>query len=263
MAIDPDGKDVYLIIWFTKSGDIGHVGIAVDNYKKVEEKVMVNGIEVTNVKYVKDGTVTFYDFAPSEATNDVNDFDKNIRGYLSSLSNISVEEIKSDGGSFGLKDFFDVGGEQDSPADGLIQLYTSVSKDNIIKRNLEEQFDKQGEFINEESDEIFEFFYNGVNANCTGFVICPITDISTDFDEITALEHIKHDGGKLGSMGGVIEIPAMDITTETPNRLFQQLKKLVEQNPELGKVIRDAGGSRKPLIDALTNDRIKDKTPNN
>jgi RHS repeat-associated protein len=33
-VIDPDGKDVYLIIWATHDGNIGHAGIAIENYNK-------------------------------------------------------------------------------------------------------------------------------------------------------------------------------------------------------------------------------------
>src|SRR3984893_5700991 len=36
--IDPKGEDVYLIVWGTHDGEIGHSGIAVDNYKTEKYK---------------------------------------------------------------------------------------------------------------------------------------------------------------------------------------------------------------------------------
>ena len=65
-AIDPDGKDVILIVWATGKGfgRYGHAAIAVSNYKKEYYKVQENGVEVTKVKFVKDGTYTFYDLWP-------------------------------------------------------------------------------------------------------------------------------------------------------------------------------------------------------
>lgn len=37
--IDPNGEDVYLTIWGTHDGNIGHAGIAVDNYRTEEVKI--------------------------------------------------------------------------------------------------------------------------------------------------------------------------------------------------------------------------------
>jgi hypothetical protein len=37
--IDPRGEDVYLIIWATNDEEIGHAGIAIDNYKTEKYKV--------------------------------------------------------------------------------------------------------------------------------------------------------------------------------------------------------------------------------
>jgi RHS repeat-associated protein len=36
--IDPKGEDVYLLFWYSADGEIGHTGIAVDNYVEVEKK---------------------------------------------------------------------------------------------------------------------------------------------------------------------------------------------------------------------------------
>lgn len=59
LFVDPDGQDVYLLIWYTADGSIGHAGIATDNYKTIEEKDADGNV---TTKQVADGTVTYYDF---------------------------------------------------------------------------------------------------------------------------------------------------------------------------------------------------------
>src|SRR5690606_22911432 len=74
-VIDPDGNDIYLLIWFSKNGETGHAGIAVDNYKTVNKKdangndvLDANGNVVT--EQVKDGTYTYYDLWPNDPVGD-------------------------------------------------------------------------------------------------------------------------------------------------------------------------------------------------
>ncbi|MFT7879525.1 MAG: hypothetical protein ABXS91_03935, partial [Sulfurimonas sp.] len=47
--IDPDGEDVYLLTWFSKDGETGHAGVAVDNYQGGKS----------------DGSFTYYDLWPN------------------------------------------------------------------------------------------------------------------------------------------------------------------------------------------------------
>jgi hypothetical protein len=37
-VIDPDGNDIYILIWYSEDGETGHAGVAIDNYKTVEKK---------------------------------------------------------------------------------------------------------------------------------------------------------------------------------------------------------------------------------
>ena len=68
-AIDPDGRDSYLLVWFSKDKETGHAGIAVDNYKK-QQIMDNNGNPVLDsegnptYEMVKDGTMTYYDLWP-------------------------------------------------------------------------------------------------------------------------------------------------------------------------------------------------------
>ncbi|MCS6818572.1 MAG: hypothetical protein NZ522_01380 [Chitinophagales bacterium] len=107
-AVDPDGKDVYLIIWKSKQGETGHAAIAVDNYKKVEIKVIENGKEVTKTEWVKDGTVTVYDLWPekpvrmTELQHDVKD-DYNKR--VVNVSDLINKDVSASGESGKVSEF--------------------------------------------------------------------------------------------------------------------------------------------------------------
>lgn len=61
---DPDGEDVFLVIYSSEPGDVGHAAIAVENYRKVENKVVENGHEIIKVSYEKDGTLNLYELGP-------------------------------------------------------------------------------------------------------------------------------------------------------------------------------------------------------
>ena len=61
--IDPDGRDVILIVWATqKGGGYGHAAVAISNYKKDFYKVSINGKTEIRSRMVPDGTYTYYDF---------------------------------------------------------------------------------------------------------------------------------------------------------------------------------------------------------
>jgi len=81
--LDPDGKDVYLFVWFSAAGETGHAGVAVDNYKLDQAG-----------KPVKDGTFTYYDlwpFAPLGKTEMQNGVKPD---YSTGVKINSIEDLK-------------------------------------------------------------------------------------------------------------------------------------------------------------------------
>jgi len=58
---DWNGKDSYLLVWFSKENETGHAGIAVDNYIK---KQTIDSKGNSTYEMVKDGTMTYYDLWP-------------------------------------------------------------------------------------------------------------------------------------------------------------------------------------------------------
>ena len=149
--VDPDGEDVYLIIWASHNGRIGHAGIAVDNYKTQNKKdakgndiLDKNGNPIT--EQVKDGTVTYYDLWAMWSRNRGKDnFDKDVTG----LYNETVTDLKT------LMNTDITGAEGQSP-DGVVQLTTDQATDDLIKNDLAD-FKKNNPN------------YNGVKCNCSNY----------------------------------------------------------------------------------------------
>ena len=77
-AIDPDGKDIILIIWASHEGRIGHAGIAISNYKEKEIRVKINGQWTTQKKMVHDGTYTYRDLWPGGNGVGKENFNQNV-----------------------------------------------------------------------------------------------------------------------------------------------------------------------------------------
>jgi len=150
--IDPNGEDVYLIIWGTADGEIGHAGIAVDNYKtekyKVKEKYKdANGKtrtrEVEKERQVKDGTVTYYDLWPGGEGAGKKNFSENVEGQY----NVKVTTLDA------LKNT-DITGAEGRPADGVLQFTTTVETDKLV-------VDGIGAFKDANPS------YNGLKCNCS------------------------------------------------------------------------------------------------
>ncbi len=141
-VVDPDGKDVYLVIWATADGKIGHAGIAVDNYKAVESRVIENGKEVTKINYVKDGTVTYYDLWPGEAVGATN-ANKDVPASYNVILT-TVDDLKKT----------DVTGAEGYAPDGVVKLSTSYATDQKTVEALEKF-------------KVAHDKYNGVRCNCS------------------------------------------------------------------------------------------------
>ncbi|GIV45032.1 MAG: hypothetical protein KatS3mg035_2155 [Bacteroidia bacterium] len=141
-VIDPDGKDVYLIVWATSDGKIGHAGIAVDNYKKVETRVLENGKEVTKIEYVKDGTVTYYDLWPGEPVGAGN-AGKDVPAVYN-IKVTTLDEIKNT----------DITESEGYAPDGVLKLSTDYATDQKTKEAIEQ-------FMKDNPN------YNGRTCNCS------------------------------------------------------------------------------------------------
>ena len=76
--IDSDGNDIFLIVWASHDGRIGHAGIAISNYKEVKSKVKVNGRWTTQVRMVQDGTYTYRVLWPGGEGAGKQNFDKDL-----------------------------------------------------------------------------------------------------------------------------------------------------------------------------------------
>ncbi len=143
-AIDPDGKDVYLVIWATSDGEVGHAGIAVENYKTIE-LYGPNG-EYGGVITVPDGTFTYYDLWPN------NDEGVGVTNANSDVEAYYGEKITT------LKDITttDVTGAEGRLPDGVIKLTTDYVTDGKTKAALKEFKEKNTN-------------YNGVQCNCSDY----------------------------------------------------------------------------------------------
>ncbi|MCS6954981.1 MAG: RHS repeat-associated core domain-containing protein [Candidatus Calescibacterium sp.] len=204
-VIDPDGKDVYLVIWATSDGKIGHAGIAVDNYKKVERQVerLVEYQDpkgrtftvremITETFYEKDGTVTYYDLWPG-----VDVGKKNAGKDVPAKYNVIITDISKILNT-------DITGSEGYAPDGVVQLSTDYATDQKTIQAIE-QF-----MANNPS-------YNGRTCNCS--------DLAEAGVETAVGKNLKAD-----------EFIPFKMST-TPNKLF---RKTAEQ-PN-ATVIKDPGG---------------------
>jgi len=146
--IDPKGEDVYLLIWGTHDGNIGHVGIAVDNYKTEEvkdkngkTKLDKHGKAIT--RQVKTGTVTYYDLWPGGQGAGKSNFDKDIPAAYGGVVT-TVDALKNT----------DVTGSEEGPADRVVKFSTNASTDATVVNGLNAFKEANPS-------------YNGLNCNCS------------------------------------------------------------------------------------------------
>ena len=137
-AIDLEGKDSYLIIWATQSGQYGHAAIGVDNYTwDTEEK-----------RFVPNGTITVVGLFPDMeygALQAVKDERVGEDWYVDNL--VTLDNLKS--GSF-------YSNENVCP-DGILRISTCYEKDCEVMKNINNE-------INANKG------YKGMSRNCSTFV---------------------------------------------------------------------------------------------
>jgi len=157
---DPDGKDVYLIIWATADGQIGHAALAVSNYRAVQSQVNVNGMQVTQTTYVPDGTFTYYDLWPGGAGADETNATQNIPASYQKVTQVTWNGIFN----------ADPSGGEGRNADGIIKLKTTYAEDQNVIQKLDARIAANQD-------------YNGATNNCADNTECGIeAAIGKDID---------------------------------------------------------------------------------
>ena len=146
-------QDIYLVIYITKTGYTGHVGIAVDNYRIVGKDTLIGKNVVTLYDTVKNYSLTYFDlWGPPEITWDQHDTDLPSR-YFKLPKSSSERRITPD--------YFLTKGlphSYDYPCDALVRIRTSPSKDYALKDIAE-------------SIQTEKPYFNSRQYNCTDYVI--------------------------------------------------------------------------------------------
>ncbi len=138
--VDPDGRDVILVIWASHNGKIGHAGIAISNYR---EEIDANG----QTLMVPDGTYTYRDLWPADRVGKDN-YSENVPALYDDYENLTLDQLLTE----------DVtGAEGGRPCDGLILFTTDFDLDAKIQQSLDSF---------EESNPS----YNGLKVNCSDYV---------------------------------------------------------------------------------------------
>ena len=165
-VIDPDGNDVYLLIWFSKEkgkngedAETGHSGIAIDNYKTVEKKdedgnAIIGNDGKPETEQVKDGTFTYYDLWPKDPvgtgtqlqTNVSPDYSQGIKiNNLSDLTKTDPTTHRSGNVS-----------PEGRAADGIVKITTTFEQDEAAKNKANAEI-------------IAKKKYNACDNNCSTF----------------------------------------------------------------------------------------------
>jgi hypothetical protein len=196
-VIDPDGKDVYLVVWFSKDGETGHAGIAVDNYKMVEQRSESG--EITGYAAVPDGTVTYFDLWPKAPVGKTQ-LQKGVTpdygaGVILNKADLLATDPSASGKVGNVSEF----GERRAP-DGVVSISSSYVDDVLLR------VEAKSKISNNEQ-------YNACDNNCSTFSQDLINTISTV--NIDASQEIKPKGTlKILGYG--------DASTVAPNNLYNK-----------------------------------------
>lgn len=146
-------QDVYLIIYATKTGYTGHVGIAVDNYKILVRDTVVGDKNTVMYDTMKNHSLTYYDlWGPADIRLD--ELNRNMPSRYYKLPRSSAEERIT-------VDYFLTKGLPHSyeyPCDALIRIKTSATADYTLK--------EIAEAIQQEKK-----YFNSREYNCTDYII--------------------------------------------------------------------------------------------
>ena len=146
-------SDIYLIIYTTKTGHTGHVGIAVDNYKIIVKDTILADGQAVVYDTVRNNTLTYYDlWGPSDIN--LNEHDEDLASRYYKLPRSSAEESLT-------VDYFLTKGlphSYDYPCDAMVRISTRPGDDFRLK--------EIAEAIREEKN-----YFNSREYNCTDYVI--------------------------------------------------------------------------------------------
>jgi hypothetical protein len=146
-------QDVYLVIYITKTGYTGHVGIAVDNYKVIARDTVISGVKTVAYDSVKNQSLTYFDLW-GPPTIGLDEHDKNLSSRYYKLPRSSSEETLT-------PDYFLTKGlphSYDYPCDALIRIETSAAADYKMK-DIAEEIQRERPYFNSRS------------YNCTDYVV--------------------------------------------------------------------------------------------
>ena len=203
-ALDPDGRDSYLLIWFSNNNETGHAGIAIDNYK--QQQITDNkGNPILDSKgnpsynLIKDGTMTYYDLWPNNPvrktelqSNVKPDYSKGI--IINSLADlIAKDPTNSRNGNVSA---------EGRAVDGIVQIITTYTQDKKI----------QGYASNTANS---GKAYNASNFNCSTFVE---NALKTVFPTLNASQYIK--------IPFPLNVMYKDTKVIAPNNLYNATMKL-------------------------------------
>jgi RHS repeat-associated protein len=201
-AIDPDGKDVIILIWATADGSFGHAAIGISNYKeeKYTEKEKYKGKdgkwrtrEVEKTRMVADGTYTFYELGPGQGEHLGKDnWNEDVKAYYGKDGSVAEGDLISNKKGGKQLSAFD-----EHQADGIVRIKTDYASD-----------EKSKGVMNNIKDENID--YNGVSNNCTTYAVCG-ANVATG-QNIDATE--------------TIETKSQRILTVTPNHLYKAVENM-------------------------------------
>ncbi|MFT3823038.1 MAG: DUF6443 domain-containing protein [Chitinophagaceae bacterium] len=165
-VIDPDGNDIYILIWFSKekgkngeNSETGHAGIAIDNYKQVDKKDKDGNVikdKDGNVvkEWVKDGTYTYFDLWPYDAVGK-NELQSNVNSdYSAGVKINSFSELLNRDPTSHRSGHVS---PENRAADGIVKITTSMSQDDAAKNKANAEIKAKTQ-------------YNACYNNCSTFV---------------------------------------------------------------------------------------------
>lgn len=202
---DPDGKDIILLTWATKGGDVGHTAIAIQDYKT--EKIKVNG-KVKTI-HTKLNSYTIYEMGPANSLLGEGELTRNVISSTLVHTKLTKEQIltnkNADGNSF-------INWDAKAP-DGAIQFETNYASDSKASKVM---------YAKDWSDRLGYKAIGGdgkSSDNCTSYVIDVIPRENNE--NVNASENIELSNGK-------------KVSSQMPTKLFESAAKL-----KGAKIIKD------------------------
>lgn len=213
-VIDPDGNDIFLLIWFSKKDESGHAGIAVENYKTVTKKdskgnVVLDSSGKPVTEQVKDGTYTYYDLWPARPVGDQEMKDDVTADYTKGKVITSLKELTDTDVTVGRSGRVSPEGRA---ADGVVSITTTYTQDLAAK-------------MQADSDIAAAKSYNAVFNNCSTFAQ-RVLNAALGPTTIDASQMIRPDG--------MLRLIYKDASIVAPNNLYNAALQVKSSTPIKG-----------------------------